>query len=398
MPRFPKTRYLTRIAIVLGAIVVVALSGTRAIRYAHGLSFVVRAASLHGTIGRLAERDTVHETERLVQLRLQHEHVTARVYMPVRHPRQTVLLVSGLHPAGIDEPRLVAFARELARTRVAVVTPDMPELRQFEIAPALTDRVEQAAVSVATDESLASTGRIGLMGISFSGGLAIVAAGRPRLRDHLSYVFALGGHDDLPRVLRYLSTGVEPAPPGATARSRDGLGIRRAPHEYGLAIVLFIVADRLVPIAQVEPLRDGVRRFLRASYLDRTAAKQEHAAIGELASRLPPPAGALLASLNDRDVAALGPTLLPHLESLPDVPALSPSRSPAPTVPVFLLHGSSDTVIPPAESAFLAERLRGRARVRLLVTDLISHAEAGERAHATDLLRLAGFWGDLLAQ
>jgi dienelactone hydrolase len=289
----------------------------RAIRYAHGLSFVVRAASLDGTIGRLAELDTVFETERLIQLHLQEDRVTARVYTPLRPPRQTVLLVSGLHPAGIDEPRLVAFARELARTRVTVVTPDIPELRRLEIAPALTDRVEQAAVSVATDESLAPTGRIGLMGISFSGGLAVVAAGRPRLRDHLSYVFALGGHDDLPRVLRYLSTGAEPAPPGTTARSRDGLGIRR---------------------------------------------------------------------------------LLPHLESLPDVPALSASRSPAPTVPVFLLHGSSDTVIPPAESEYLANRLRGRVRVRLLVTDLVSHAEAHERARATDLLRLAGFWGDMLAR
>jgi fermentation-respiration switch protein FrsA (DUF1100 family) len=165
-----------------------------------------------------------------------------------------------------------------------------------------------------------------------------------------------------------------------------------------LAIILFIVADRLVPNAQVEPLRDGVRRFLRASYLDRTPAKQEYAAIGELASRLPPPAGALLASLNNRDVAALGPILLPHLESLPDIPALSPSRSPAPTAPVFLLHGSGDTVIPSAESEYLAARLRGRVRVRLLVTDMVSHAEAHERARAIDLLRVAAFWNDLLAR
>ena len=45
-----------------------------------------------------------------------------------------------------------------------------------------------------------------------------------------------------------------------------------------------------------------------------------------------------------------------------------------------------------------ADRLRGRVRVRLLVTDLVSHAEAHERARATDLLRLAGFWGDMLAR
>lgn len=341
------------------------------------------------------------ETERLAQLRLQQDQVTARVYTPARRSRQTVLLVSGLHPAGIDEPRLVAFARELARTRVTVVTPDIPELTRLEITQGLTDQIEQAAVSVATDVSLAPTGRIGLMGISFSGGLAIVAAGRPGLRNRLLYVFALGGHDDLRRVLRFLGTGIEPTPPGAKARRLDTLEIQRRSHDYGMAVILLVVADRLVPADQVDPLRDGVRRFLRASYLeevDRPAARQEYAAVGELAAGLPQPAGALLASVNDRNVATLGPLLLPHLESLPDVPALSPSRSPAPTVPVFLLHGSSDAVIPAAESEYLANRLRGRVPVRLLVTDLISHAEPGDRARAIDLLHLGRFWGDMLAR
>ena len=45
------------------------------------------------------------------------------------------------------------------------------------------------------------------MGISFSGGLAVVAAGRPTLRNHLLYVFSFGGDDDLRRVLKYFCTG-----------------------------------------------------------------------------------------------------------------------------------------------------------------------------------------------
>jgi hypothetical protein len=44
----------------------------------------------------------------------------------------------------------------------------------------------------------------------------------------------------------------------------------------------------------------------------------------------------------------------------------------------------------------LADRLRGHVPGRLLVTDLISHAEADQPPHVTDVLRLAGFWGDLL--
>jgi hypothetical protein len=34
--------------------------------------------------------------------------------------------------------------------------------------------------------------------------------------------------------------------------------------------------------------------------------------------------------------------------------------------------------------------------VRLLLTDLISHAAADRPVHITDVLKLSGFWGDLL--
>jgi hypothetical protein len=46
------------------------------------------------------------------------------------------------------------------------------------------------------------------MGISFAGGLSVVAAGRPALRDHVAYVFSFGGHGDMQRVLRYLCSGL----------------------------------------------------------------------------------------------------------------------------------------------------------------------------------------------
>ena len=227
------------------AVIGLLVGGTWAFRYTHGASFVIRAANLQGAMRRLADLDTVPETERTMHLSLGQEVVRARVYVPQRGPRHTALLVSGLHPAGIDEPRLVAFARELARTRVTVVTPDISELTRFEITPALTDHIEQAAMQVAADAALAPTGRIGLMGISFSGGLSVVAAGRPALRSELLYVFSLGGHDDLPRVLRYLSMGIEPVLPGAEGLELESRQTRRPPHDYGVALVLLTLADRL---------------------------------------------------------------------------------------------------------------------------------------------------------
>ena len=63
---------------------------------------------------------------------------------------------------------------------------------------------------------------------------------------------------------------------------------------------------------------------------------------------------------------------------------------------MFLLHGTDDNVIPAVESEYLADDLRGHAPVRLLLSGLISHAEADRPMHAGDVLQLAGFWGDCL--
>jgi hypothetical protein len=67
-------------------------------------------------------------------------------------------------------------------------------------------------------------------------------------------------------------------------------------------------------------------------------------------------------------------------------------------MPVFLLHGIDDNVIPAVESRYLADGLRGHAPVRLLLSGLISHAEADRPARLGELLKLSSFWGDLLAR
>jgi dienelactone hydrolase len=409
-----------RAAVVAFALAAAAAAALIARPYVHGVSFVVRAADMDGLVRRVADLDTAPSLERELQVPMPEGSLRARAYERAGRARRAALLVSGLHPAGIDEPRLVSLARQLSASGVAVVTLDIPELSRFTITPAITDAIERAASWLAAQPAFAPDGRVGMMGISFGGGLSVVAAGRPGLRDHVAYVFSLGGHDDLPRVLKYLCTGVEPPPPDSasplrgvrlvpdTTRRPDQMEQSAAeaaetppPHDYGVAIILLGVADRVVPRAQVGPLEDAVKRFLQASALDRVdkpQAEREFAALRALAARLPEPSATLLRYVNDRDVVHLGARLLPHVGVYGDAPALSASRSPKPSAPVFLLHGTEDDVIPAAESRYLAAELRGTTPVRLLLTGLISHAEASRPTNLGDVLDLASFWGDLLAR
>ena len=376
--------------------------------YIHGVSFVIRAADLHGTPRRLAELDARDVQNSETSIPTSRGSLRARIYRPAGAGRRVALVVSGLHVAGIEEPRLTRLARELAASGIVVVTPDIPELSRFDITPAITDAIERSAVWLATESGLASDQRIGMMGISFSGGLSLVAAGRPSLTDHVAYVFSFGGHADLPRVLRYLCTGIEPYPAGRVrlkAEATDDQADQpyvRTPHDYGVAVILLGVADRLVPAPQVEPLRAAVRRYLNASALDssvdKARAAHEFDALRQLAKTMREPSATLLRYINERDVVHLGARLLPLVGSYGSPAALSESRSAKPSAPAFLLHGTDDNVIPSVESEYLADDLRPHAPVRLLLSGLISHAEADRPMHVNDLLQLASFWGDLLSR
>jgi hypothetical protein len=167
-----------------------------------------------------------------------------------------------------------------------------------------------------------------------------------------------------------------------------------------VAVILVGIADRVVPPDQVEPLRRGIVTFLTASQLD-VIDKAKAAAIFEDAKRqaaaLPEPAAALMKAVNDRDVKGLGARLLPTLETIEYPASLSPEESPAPRAPVYLLHGTDDTVIPSVETLLLADHLREKTKVRTLLSGLITHAEVDRTTNAaSEVVKLVGFWADLL--
>ena len=358
--------------------------------YLRAASFVVQAAGMQGFARTAAALETGEFDERALTIPWRGGQLRARLYVPRGTSDRAMLLVPGVHAAGVDEPRLVQFARDLASVRHTVLTAELTDLTEYRITPRTTDMIEDAAVWLSQQPALAVGGRIGMMGISFAGGLSIVAAARPPLGDRVAFVMSFGGHGDLPRTLRYLCTGVQPN------------GEYRPPHDYGVAIILLSVADQVVPPEQVQPLRTAILTFLEGSRLDlvdkaRSAAEFQHAQA--LAVGLPEPAQTMMRYVNTRDVAHLGPVLLPHVTKLGDDRTVSPGREAAPAAPVYLLHGLDDNVIPAIESSLLADTLRARGvRVHQLATPLITHAEVDRSASARAMWRLISFWAALLAE
>lgn len=386
-----RRRLLAALTAFVIAVVVFAYVGAP---YARAASFIVRAAGLGGRAEEFANRQSRKVTiQPRHQVSTRYGDVPARMYVPEGTSRRTVLLVPGIHSMGIEEPRLTALAEDLAGAGVKVMAMALPDLQAYRITPRATDVIEDAVTWMSQRPDLAPDGRVGIIGISFAGGLSISAASRPSIRDKVAFVLSFGGHGDLYRVMRYLTTGEAPQVPGLETHP---------PHDYGVAVILYGLADRgVVPMDQVEALRKGIETFLLASQLTLVNMDEANATFAkarEIARTLPEPSRTYLNYVNDRAVAKLGPALVPFLQQLGvGDPALSPQLIDHPaSATLFLLHGSGDTVIPAAETVLFSEDLQRKgADVHVLLSELITHAEVNRAATYIDVLKLVNLWAQV---
>jgi hypothetical protein len=386
-------RRLRMILIVLVILVAVAYV---AMPYVRATSLIVRVAGIGGPAQAvLSVQDSRVNTEPRHMVPTRHGDVPAELYIPETISEHAVLVMPGFNSNGLDEQRLRSLAADIAASGYPVMALALPDLQRFRLTPAATDVIEDAVAWMSKQPRLAPDGRVGIIAVSFSGGLSVVAAGRDGIRDRVKFVVSLGGHGDMRRVMRYLATGRAPHVEGLE---------NHAPHDYGVAVILNSLADRgVVPLEQAAPLRDAIETYLRASQA--TVISDAHAApifarAREMAATLPEPSRTYMQYVNDRNVSKLGAVLAGHLDQdgVND-PALSPELAPPPEAATFLLHGYDDNIIPPAESVLLAKYLRSKGvPTRVLLSGLITHASVNPDATVMDAWKLVSFWAAVIKQ
>lgn len=326
---------------------------------------------------------------RRTDLEMPEAALRAHVYRPEQAVRATVVVVPGLHPQGIHDPRFQSVARSCAEAGFQVVAPDLVELRNFTVGPGVVDAVAQVVRALAAHLPASSLRSVGVLGVSYAGGPVFVAAARPEVGPRLAFVGAIGGYYELVHAVEYGVSGRH------AGRAEAGLP---RPHQWPRLIFAAHNADLLVPPADAPTLREGVRLRLQ---LDVPAAEAREA-------QLSPAGRALLAGLLD----GLGPEDVRRAaEILPRYAALSRELSPASVVGrlprdlrVYLLHGRDDDVIPYLETLELADALRaaGHRQVRALVTPVFTHVDPTLPEGRWERLRghaqLVRWTADLLAE
>ena len=300
--------------------------------------------------------------------------IRARLYRPTRHPEAPGLIVlHGVHHLGIDEPRLMGFAAAMASCGLQVLTPELPGIRDYHIDRSSVQVIGESAKWFAQRTG----GPTGVMGLSFSGGLALVAASDPVYRPAFKFVLAVGSQDAMDHVTQFYLTGSETRPDGSIERLHA--------HEYGALVLEYEHLEDFVPAADVEAIRPVLRQHL---YEDKVA---ENAAADKLTERQKMETVELMDSSAPETLAKLAAAEAKHVA---EMEGLSPhGKLQELTTPVFLLHGQADNIIPSAETLWMASELPGRTLQAVLVSPVLSHLDLdGAKPDAWDEWRLVHFF------
>jgi dienelactone hydrolase len=296
--------------------------------------------------------------------------IPARIYRPQGISfAPGIVVVHGMHELGLNEPRLVNFARSLAASGFYVMTPQVTGIADYRVQAESADLIGTAAQSFARQLQVQ---KVGLLALSFSGGLALVAAADPRYAQSIAWVATVGSHYDLAHVLRFFATGEAVRP--------DGSAEHLSPHEYGPLIVVYDQPQDFFAPEDAQTAHDAIKLLLSGNGTasekltqTMTIADQEtmQRIYHQHREQLAP---ALLAEIDKQQEQLAAASPAGHLKFL--------------HAPVLLLHGSDDTVIPPSELLWLQRDIPKEQLLDALISPAITHVELGSKVSLRDRLAL----------
>ena len=241
----------------------------------------------------------------------------------------------------------------MASCGLQVLTPELPGIKDYHIDHDSVKTIGESARWFAQR----ANAPVGVMGLSFSGGLALVAATDPDYRSDFKFVLAVGSQDAMEHVANYYLDGREVRP--------DGTSEQLAPHEYGALVLEYEHLEDFVPAEDEDAIRLVLREHL---YEDKTA---EAAAEAKLNARQKAEAAQLTNSSSPLTKTLLAASTKRHLLQME---SLSPDgKLKTMTTPVYLLHGRADNIIPSAETMWMASELPPSTLKEVLISPVLSH-------------------------
>lgn len=239
---------------------------------------------------------------------------------------------------------------------------DLAGFRQLRLRPTNAREIADAFKYLEGRPDLAPDGRAGLFAFSYAVGPTVLAALEDDIREQVRFVVSLGGYHDLPRAMRYFTTGWF---------EHEGRWRHNAPDDTGRLVLVDASLDYLPGAASD---RELFERVVELRY------RAPGADLAPLAAGLSAEGQAVYALAVNSDPARFPELLAGSPEAMrADMECLDLARRDLKPLkaPLLLVHGRNDNLIPYPESLALATALpEGQAEV-VLIHRVLGHVDLG---------------------
>jgi dienelactone hydrolase len=289
-----------------------------------------------------------------------------------------MLLVLGVNNVGRNHPVVARVADGLARTGVAVLVPDSRVLLEGRLEADEVDGVVRAFQVLAARPEV-DPERVGIVGFSVGGSLALLAAADARIADNVAWVNAFGAFADAATYLAAVSAHAY--------ESDDGEEVPWTPSPLAREIYLRFMLDQVSDAGDRRALERAVGEAVLAGARPSSDAELRESLETEVARTIHEllTAGSLADA--ERAIEALPPASVAFID------AISPARhADGLRAGIHLMHETEDRHVPFVESRALASAMREagllRSHTEFRLFDHVQPDDVDVVAAAPELVKL----------
>ncbi len=291
------------------------------------------------------------------------EELRLDIYRPEgQGPFPALLMVPGFAKDGIEDDRMIALAKTVARAGVIVVLPDLAGIFHYRLVPKDAERLVTAFETMAALPKTRQS-HLGIFGASISGGYALAAATDPRIARRLGFFIAFAPYHSGGPLYQFIATG---------SYEYRGKQLWKKPNPF--ARWIFLYNYLYLEVNPSDPEFQILLEVIRLKiYEEWDAAERLSEQLSEVAcdklQKLEGIAPEILGPLAEHAVASYSMAERSVLEPVQRLCDLSGE--------LFIIHGSDDNVIPFTESIALAEQCGQCPKLEcdLLITGIYDHAD-----------------------
>lgn len=311
--------------------------------------------SIQFLLGLQSQDETLPDVKE-ISIPIRNGVLRADCYIPKKKSIGTIVTINGLAPLGNRDPRFIVVNKSLCKLGYTVVSPFYDEICDYKISLRNIDDIKDSILYISSQKELSPSGKVSIFAPSFSGSLSLIAASDKEIANRIHSLCAIGAFANVDDIIGNLFANQDLDEYGRMILLLNFLPLSIGENKSLFKAIKLAILDNYYKYKNnlLEPhytkMKKSDRDFFENLKYDSEFRMKHWKLILKKGGK------------NRELLTALSVTN--YINSL--------------NLPILLIHGVKDDVVPANESLMLYEKLLARGvECKLCITSLISHGDTG---------------------